>query len=217
MTYSDLYLNPTRTVKIEILPADKLVEKADFFVDGDKLTAVFRPVRTTVFADTLSKFFFDEFYSRHKDEQLPIPEAIQTAIHAHNVSQLNFLGEPQYAPESGAMVMIAYCSPHSEFTIAQIGNITLKQRQNGRFTALTENHTFDNPMEVERLATYLKQSGTTTNADAIINTIATNEGFTDKISSRFIGHPSWCSWGGEYGESLISTQPFITTFQIEDK
>jgi len=215
MTYSDLYL--TRTTKIEILPSDKLEQKENVFVDGDKLTCVFRPVRTSVFADTLSKFFFDEFYSWHTDNQMPISEAIQTAIHTSNVSQLNFLGDPEYAPESGAMVLIAYLDPQSQFTIAQVGDITLKQRQNGRFTSLTEDHTFDNPLEVERLATFLKHSGTTTSAESIISAIATDEGFTGKIPSRFIGHPSWCGWGAEYGETLINTQPFMTTFSAQMK
>ena len=217
MTYSDLYLNPNHTVKIEVLPSDKLVEKADLFVGGDKLTAIFRPIRTNTFVDSLSKFFFDEFYSRHKDEQLSISEALQTAIHAHNVSQLNFMGEPKSAPESGAMLLIAYHSPQGEFTIAQVGDITLKQRQNGRFTALTEDHTFHNPLEVERLTTFLKNSGTTASAESVINAVATDEGFTDTIPSRFIGHPSWCAWGGDYGEAIINTQPFITTFSVQTK
>lgn len=213
MTYSDLYLNPTRTVKIEILPSDKLEQKENIFVDGDKLTCVFRPVRNPVFAEMLSKFFFDEFYSRHKDNQLSISEAMQTAIHAHNVSQLHFMGEPKDAPESGAMVLIAYLDPHNQLTIAQVGNIILKQRQDGRFTALTEDHTFDNPLEVGRLTTFLKHSGTTASADSVIKAIATDEDFTEKIPSRFIGHPSWCAWGGDYGEALINTQPFVATFQ----
>lgn len=212
MTYSDLYLNPTRTVKIEILPSDKLEQKVNVFGDGDKLTCVFRPVRTLSVADSLSKFFFDEFYSHHKDDRLSISEAMQTAIHAYNVSQLNFMGEPKDAPESGAMVLIAYLDPHNQFTIAQVGDITLKQRQNGRFTALTKDHTFDNPLEVERLATFLKQENATADDETAINVIATDEGFTDKIPSRFIGHPTWCRWGAEYGDGTVSTQPFVTAF-----
>lgn len=215
MTYSDLYL--TRTTKIEILPSDKLEQRENFFVEGDKLIAVFRPVRTPAFADSLSKFFFDELYSWHTDNQLPISEAMKTAIHTSNVGQLNFLGDPEYAPESGAMVLIAYLDPHNQFTIAQVGDITLKQRQNGRFTALTEDHTFDNPSEVDRLATFLRNSGTTASAESVITDIATSEGFTEKIPSRFIGHPDWCGWGGEYGETIVNTTPAIIPITLESR
>jgi hypothetical protein len=148
------------------------------------------------------------------DNQLSISEALQTAIHTNNVSFLNFLGSPDSAPESGAMVMMVYIDPYNQITFAQVGDITLKQRQNGRFTTLTENHTFDNLIEVERLAQFLRQLGTNTSPEAIIKTIATDEGFVEKVPSRFIGHPNWCAWGGDYGETIISTKPFIHHFKL---
>jgi hypothetical protein len=210
MTYSDLYL--TSKVKIEILPTDKLEQKTDFFVVGDRLISVFRPIHTPEVADFLNKVLFAEFYSHHKQDKLPISETLKTAIQKSNISQLNFLGNPESAPESGAMVLIVYIDTGNQFTIAQVGNIALKQWQNGHFTTLTQDHTFDNPHEVEQLSMFLRLSGIGIKPEAVIKTIASDEGFTDQVPSRFIGHPSWCGWGGDYGETIINTQPFVTTF-----
>lgn len=31
-----------------------------------------------------------------------------------------------------------------------------------------------------------------------------------KIPSRFIGHPGYCGFGGNFGEGFISTEPYYT-------
>lgn len=209
-TFSDLHVTPD--IKIEILPTDFLLQTANVLELGDRLIGVFRGVGGSFIVKSLQDEFAESFSSYVKQNGFSISKALLTAIHAHNVSHLNFLGNPESAPESGVMILVVYIDQNNQLTLAQVGDITLKQRQDGRYVALTEDHTFDNQKEIARLVTFLKHSGNTTNSEDIINTIAIDVGFAEKVPSRFIGHPNWCAWGGEYGETIINTQPFVMTF-----
>ncbi len=208
-SFSDLHITPN--IKVEVLPTDLLVQTTDLFELGDQLIGIFRGVGSNFVAKSLQDEFTDSFSSYVKQNKLTIPQALQTAIHVHNVSYLNFLGSPESAPKSGAMILIVYIDHNNMLTLAQVGDITLKQRQDGRYIALTEDHTFNNQKETERLATFLESSNEAISPEDIINTIASDGCFAKKVPSRFIGHPDWCSWGGEHEETIINTQPFILT------
>lgn len=138
MTYSDFYITPNRTAKIEILPSDFLDQRTDIIEPGDRLITVYRLVEDSFVARRLHDEFWDEFSLRLKTDELNVADTLKETIKAFNVSCLN--PPSDFIPESGAMVLVAYFTPHQYITIVQVGAITLKVRKAGRFVAITQPH-----------------------------------------------------------------------------
>jgi hypothetical protein len=134
MTYSDYYITPNRTAKIEILPSDFLDQRTDIVEPGDRLITVYRPVEDPFVAKRLHDQFWDEYSLRLKTDELSVTDTLKETIKAFNVSCLN--PPSDFIPESGAMVLVAYLTP-------QVGAITLKVRKAGRFAAITQSHSKD--------------------------------------------------------------------------
>lgn len=141
MTYSDYYITPNRTAKIEILPSDFLDQRTDIVEPGDRLITVCRPVEDPFVAKRLHDQFWDEYSLRLKTDELSVTGTLKETIKAFNVSCLN--PPSDFIPESGAMVLVAYLTSHQYITIVQVGAITLKVRKAGRFTAITQSHSKD--------------------------------------------------------------------------
>ena len=99
----------------------------------------------------------------------------------------------------------------------------MKQRIDGKYIEITDNHTFDNPIEFDNLlGSEFYEGITEEEAIKILNDMAireqilkgnqpTPEKLCKGIPSRFIGHPSWNGLGGKYGETYINTTPFVHT------
>lgn len=215
MIFSDLHLS--RELKIEILPTDFLNQAKDILCLGDQLTTVFRPVGSPFVAQYLNSFFLNEFQANYHELDL-FQEALKETIRAFNQSCL--LHSVDQPVESGAMVLAVYLSADKVITFAQVGDITLKQKKGRHFTALTQNHTFKNQIEIDQLLktdfyrkNYLREQKSTV-VDYLIkaqklSSLNSQESF-DNISSRFIGHPNWC---GLDGETFINTRPYLRTIQ----
>lgn len=226
MIFSDLYLNGK--TKIEILPSDRLGQEVNVLAEGDRLVSVFRSIGVPYAAMRLQKEFTNEFQDRHLSEKLSIADALISTIQAFNFSLLNPPADRDLRPESGSMVLVVYIDQAGDATFAQVGPITLKQRIDGRLTALTENHTFDNQVEIDRLVNSKFYRENCKNSEKIerINSIAIEQVLFKEedlkpgkllpgIPSRFIGHPSCCGEGGEYGETFINTKSFVRSFKLE--
>lgn len=136
--YSDFYITPNRTAKIEIFPSDFLDQRTDIVEPGDRLITVYRPVEDQFVAKRFHDEFWDEFSLRLKTDGQNVLITLQETIKAFNVSCIN--PPSDFIPESGAMVLVAYLTPHQYITIVQVGAITLKVHKAGRFTAITQPH-----------------------------------------------------------------------------
>lgn len=141
MTYSDFYITPNRTAKIEILPSDFLDQSADIIEPGDRLITVYRPVEDPFVARRLHDEFWDEFSLRLKTDGLNVVDTLRETIKAFNISCLN--PPSDFIPESGAMVLVVYLTPQQHMNIVQVGAITLKVRKTGRFTTITQSYSKD--------------------------------------------------------------------------
>lgn len=138
MTFSDFYIVPSRKAKIEILPGDFLDQRVGIIEQNDRLITVYRPVEDPFVAKRLHDEFWEEFSYRLKTDGLNLVQTLRETVKAFNFSCLN--PPSDFVPESGAMVLLVYISSGNEFTFVQVGPITLKTRQNGRFVAVTESH-----------------------------------------------------------------------------
>jgi len=213
----DFYINPE--TKIEILPSDLLGQHTNVLVPKDRLISVLRMVDENPFAaDFINEGFIKEFKANYLCLKLTTEKALIETLRAFNFSLINFQGEPRLALKSGVMALIVYIDPNNKMTFAQVGPITLKHKEKGGFVMLTEGHTFDNKIEVDNLinSTVFKELDGKCDIAQIINSIAidifhmkkSNKKYS-QVPSRFLGHPECCGYGGEYGESIINTQPFV--------
>lgn len=216
------YINPK--TKIEILPSDLLNQYTDVIVPKDRLISVFRIVDDNPFAaNFINKDFIKEFKANYLNLKLTIDKALIETLRAFNFSLLNFLGEPHLAPKSGVMALIVYINPDNKMTFAQVGPITLKHEEKGKFITLTEDHTFDDKVEVDNLTNskFFKELGDKCDINQIKYSIATDIFHMEKpktkykqIPSRFLGHPNCCGFGGKFGETFINTKPFVSSYQL---
>jgi hypothetical protein len=228
MIYSDYYPTKERDVIIEILPTDNIDKQIDILVKGDIFISVFRPVNGSFVTNRLKESFIPEFQSYCIQQKYTIKDSLAETIKACNYSFLCPPADPDLIPEQGAMVLVIYINQNGVKIMAQVGPITAKKRIDSRFITITENHTFDNQKEMNRLleSDFFRKYYKPEDVNLLLNTMAIKEGlckvsnthniqlkkhFLKGIPSRFIGHPSYCSMGGELGETIINTKPFITT------
>lgn len=191
--YSDYHFLPE--MKIEVLPGDQMSESLGVLVPSDRLILVARPVKTKYVADQLRSDFTDEFRANATEDHNTIERALGKSLRAFNTSFLTYMGNPELAPESGAMVLIAYIDSKNQVTFAQVGPIILKQRINGRYVTQTANHTFDNPEERRRISKVCASF------------------ITPNLPSRLLGHPRWSLIDESHGFTVMSAIPLIKTIR----
>jgi hypothetical protein len=212
MQYSDLRIS--ETIKIEILPSDRFDSHNDVFIKGDTLYTIFRQVGTQFVADELHNgIFLKEVIHRFTyAENHDLVKALKSTIAACNYSFLCPPADLELRPESGVMVLVVYIDDKKNMTFSQLGNIILKQKINGRYTALTQDHTFCNPLEVARLRiAYQNLVGTKKdNMSSEIKKIADKIAVSSKsVPSRFLGHPSFNALASDGNYMIISHEPYI--------
>lgn len=218
--YSDYHFLPD--MKIEILPGDQISESTGLLVPADRLIIVARPIGTKDIGNRLRGEFADEFKSRVIGDHNTIEVSLAESVRAFNTSFLTYMGNPELAPESGAMLLAVYIDPVSTVTFVQVGPIKLKQKIEKHYEVQTADHTFNNAEERYRapiagLRTCFK-----------INSLGLETGFIHEadvieedmplvllpdIPSRFLGHPSWCLIDERENPPMISATPFIKTIR----
>ncbi len=223
-TFSDLHIKPD--IKIEVLPTDLLLQTTDVLEPGDRLVGVFRGVGGSFVAKSLQDEFTDSF-SRHVEQDgLSIEKALQEVVDNMSLVCLYEAKNRDFdtVKHEGAMLLVAYISPDQILHFIQVGNIAMKQKVNGKFVAVTQNHTFDNPEELNEIVTRKLHSeylgGHTVNDH--LNFIALKcfdlpdpdnrlgKGLLlSGIPSRFISHADYCGILKDEDTWLINTKPYI--------
>ena len=135
--FSDLYLNKSRDLKVEVLPIDFINQQNHVLEIGDSLTTVFRPLDSDFVAKRLHSEFIDELKERaqfNHDSKVLIKETLSTFQASFECAP----AETKLVPHSTAMGLIAYFSSSGKIILFQIGSVCIKERKNGRFLAISE-------------------------------------------------------------------------------
>lgn len=211
--YSDYHFLPD--YKIELLPGDQVEEKTDLLSPNDRVIVVTRPVGDPVVAKRAARDAVAEL-AGYKGGK--VSESLAAVIQALNRSYLVYLGHPEDAPRSGTMILMVYLYQNT-LTLAQVGPITLKHKEAGRYHSITERHTFDNPDE--------RATAKGANLPEFCYELSRSIGkpvhryiypgerdylLYPNTPSRFIGHPEYCAIEEPtISPLLISTRPYIVT------
>ncbi|OGD81472.1 hypothetical protein A2572_02480 [Candidatus Collierbacteria bacterium RIFOXYD1_FULL_40_9] len=221
MIFSDLHI--TKNTKIEILPTDKFDQQFDVLEKGDRIVIVLRPIHSPFAVSRIMSDFIKEFQFDCQYNKLNPANSLIKTINDWNMSLLCPPADPDMRPNCAAMILAIYIDPKNTMTFAQVGSITMKQRVNGKYIEISENHTFDNPIEFNNLLeSEFYEEVSQSETIKILNNLAikenvlkgditTPEKLQNGIPSRFIGHPSWNGLGGKYGETYINTTPSVHT------
>lgn len=228
-TFSDLHIAPD--IKIEILPTDLLLQTTDVLEPSDRLVGVFRGVGGSFVAKSLQDEFVDSF-SRHVEQDgLSIEKALQEVVDNMSLVCLYEAKERDFdtVKHEGTMLLVAYISPDQILHFIQVGNVAMKQRVDGKFVAVTQNHTFDNPEELNEIVTrklHGEYLGDYTVNDHL-NFIALKcfdlpdpdnrlgKGLLlPGIPSRFISHVDYCGILKDEDTWLINTKSYVGKIQI---
>lgn len=181
--------------KVELLPGDQVGEKIDVLEPGDRLIVITRPIGDPVVAKRALRDILDGLQDYKADN---VTNSQAALIGALNRSYLVYMGNPEEAPKSGAMVLAIYINQET-LTYAQVGPISLKQKISGHYQPITQDHTFNNSSERERtqdpnLPMHCYQL--TRDIGVKLNNYITEEEarylLTPQTPSRFIGHPDYC-------------------------
>lgn len=228
--FKDVFITPD--IKIETLPTDFWLDEENVLEIGDRLIGVFRGVAGTYVAKTLKKEFTGSFQreAKYMNIDKALKEVIdnKSTICLYEASERN--GDLDSVKREGAMALIVYFSASGTAHFVQVGNIVMKRKSNNEFITITENHTFDNPKELEEIINrklhgdYL---GDYTLNDHI-NFMALKcfnipdpdnligQGMLlPNIPSRFNCHVDYCGILNDQDTWLINTEPFTGSFQYE--
>lgn len=191
--YSDYHF--LKDYKVELLPGDQVGEKVDVLEPGDRFIVITRPVGDP----TVAKHALQDILNGLRDyKEDKIADSLSEFIGALNRSYLVYMGKPEKAPKGGAILLAIYLNQEN-LTYAQVGPISLKQKINGRYHPITQDHTFDNPDERERtqdpdlpLHCYQLSRDIRLKLNGFINEDEARYLLTPKTPSRFVGHPDYC-------------------------
>lgn len=228
-TFSDLHITPD--IKIEVLPTDLLLQTTDVLEPGDRLMGVFRGVGGNFVAKSLQEEFADSFSKHVKHDGLSIEKALQEVVDNMSLVCLYEAKNRDFdtVKREGAMLLVAYISVDQTLYFIQVGNVVMKQKINGRYTAITQDHTFDNPDELNEIVTrklhgeYLGDYPVNNHLNYISlrcfnipdpNNRLGKSLLLPGIPSRFISHVDYCGILKDEDTWLINTKSYVRKIQI---
>lgn len=228
-TFSDLHIKPD--IKIEVLPTDLLLQTTDVLEPGDRLIGVFRGVGGNFVAKSLQEEFADSFSNHVKHDGLSIEKALQEVVDNMSLVCLYEAKNRDFdtVKREGAMLLVAYISVDQTLYFIQVGNVVMKQKINGRYTAITQDHTFDNPDELNEIVTrklhgeYLGDYPVNDHLNYISlrcfnipdpNNRLGKSLLLPGIPSRFISHVDYCGILKDEDSWLINTKSYVGKIQI---
>ena len=123
------------------------------------------------------------------------------------------------------MLLVVYLTSSKQGYLAQVGDITLKQKIGDRIITHTQDHTFDNPEELNEIISrklhgkYLGDYSVNDHLNFIALKCFEREDkenrlgkgiLFSRIPSRFIGHISYCGILSDQDTWLINTKPYVS-------